>query len=196
MTDLGLSLLEGIQDRNGRSLVRRNSRAAVAWFRQAAKRGDITAVSSLGHAYDVGLGTTVYRDAGKARLAFQWRRRAAGTRDGDAAVDVGYCYQYGIGTRKNSANAKRMFRRAISSRNITPYGRETAMYSLAVQWVDEGKRKLALPLLKRATADGDFPEATSVLDQLKTHSDYTSCRCRRFIHQHLRSHATCALHAR
>jgi TPR repeat protein len=99
MTDLGLNLFEGIQDRRGRSIVRRNPRAAVAWFRQAANRGDSTAASSLGYAYNVGLGTkrnvaqairwyrraarsgnstatynlaTVYRDAGKPVLAFQW----------------------------------------------------------------------------------------------------------------------------
>jgi uncharacterized protein len=163
MTDLGLNLLEGIQDRKGRSIVRRNPRAAVTWFRKAANRGDRTAASSLGYAYDVGLGTkrnvaqakrwyqraarsgdstatsnlaTVYRDAGKARLAFQWWKRAADMRDGDAAVDVGYCYQYGIGTRKNAADAKRMFRRAIASRDISQYGREEAMYHLAVQFID------------------------------------------------------------
>jgi TPR repeat protein len=115
MTDLGLNLLEGIQDRNGRSIVRRNPRAAVLWFRQAADRGDHTAASSLGYAYDVGLGTrrnvahavrwyrraarsgdsgamsnlaTVYRDAGKAGLAFRWWKRAADLHDGDAALDI------------------------------------------------------------------------------------------------------------
>ena len=191
MTDLGLNLLEGIQDRKGRSIVHRNPRAAVRWFRQAANRGDHTAASSLGYAYDVGLGTrrnvaqatrwyrraarsgdsgatynlaTVYRDAGKAGLAFQWWKRAADMHDGDAAVDVGYCYQYGIGTRKNSANAKRMFRRAIACRDISQYGCEEALYHLVVQLIDEGKRQLAVPLLKRATADDDYPEAASGID--------------------------------
>jgi TPR repeat protein len=223
MTDLGLNLLEGIQDRKGRSIVRRNPRAAVTWFRKAANRGDRTAASSLGYAYDVGLGTkrnvaqairwyqraarsgdstatsnlaTVYRDAGKARLAFQWWKRAADMRDGDAAVDVGYCYQYGIGTRKNAADAKRMFRRAIASRDISQYGREEAMYHLAVQFIDEGRRRLALPLLKRATVDDDFPEAASVLNQLKTESDYVPCRCKRSINKQLRGHTKCSLHSR
>jgi TPR repeat protein len=223
MTDLGLTLLDGIQDRKGRSIVRRNPRSAVTWFRKAANRGDRTAASSLGYAYNVGLGTmrdvaqairwyrraarsgdstatsnlaTVYRDAGKARLAFQWWKRAADMRDGDAAVDVGYCYQYGIGTRKNVANAKRMFRRAVASRDISQFGREEAMYHLAVQFIDEGKRQLAFPLLKRATADDDFPEAASVLNQLKTESDYVPCRCKRSINKQLRGHTKCSLHAR
>jgi TPR repeat protein len=223
MTDLGLNLFDGIQDRRGRSLVRRNPRAAVTWFRRAANRGDGTAASSLGYAYDAGLGTkrnvsqairwyrraarsgnsiaasnlaTVYRDAGKADLAFQWWKRAADMRDRDAAVDVGYCYQYGIGTRKNAANAKRMFRRAITSREISQWGREEAMYHLAIQFIDEGKKRLAFPLLKRATADDDFPEAASVLNQLISESDYVLCRCKRFINKQLRGHAVCSLHDR
>jgi TPR repeat protein len=223
MTELGLNLFEGIQDRKGRSIVRRNPHAAVAWFRQAANRGDSTAASSLGYAYDIGLGTkrdiaqgirwyrraarsgdstatynlaTVYRDVGKAALAFQWWERAADMRDGDAAVDVGYCYQYGIGIRKSTANAKRMFRRAIASKDISQYGREEAMYHLAVQFIDEGKRRFAVPLLKRAAADDDFPEAASVLKQLNTNADYVPCRCRRFINKQLRGHTKCSLHAR
>jgi TPR repeat protein len=138
---------------------------------------------------------TVYRDAGKAGLAFQWWKRAVDMRDGDAAVDVGYCYQYGIGTRRNTANAKRLFRRAIKSKDISQYGREEAMYHLAVQFIDEGKRQIAIPLLKRAAADGDFPEVALVLKQLDTNSDYDPCRCRRFINKQLRGHTKCSQHA-
>lgn len=117
-------------------------------------------------------------------------------RDGDAAVDVGYCYQYGIGARKNTAMAKRFLRRAIVSKDISQYGREEAMYHLAVQYIDEGKRQFAIPLLKRAAADDDFPEATLVLKQLTKDSDYGPCRCRRFINKQLRGHTKCSLHAR
>jgi hypothetical protein len=104
--------------------------------------------------------------------------------------------KYGIGTGKNSANAKRMFRRAIGSGNITDYGREEAMYHLAIQFIDEGRLWLAIPLLKRATADDDFPEAASVLNQIKTKSDCIPCRCKRFINKKLRGHTKCLLHTR
>jgi len=77
-----------------------------------------------------------------------------------------------IGTRKDAANAKRMFRRAIASRDISRYGRKEAMYHLAVQYIHEEKRRLAFPLLKRATGDKDFPEAASILNQLNTLSYY------------------------
>jgi TPR repeat protein len=223
ITDLGLTFLEGIQGRNGQSIVRRNPRAAVALLHQAATSGDTAAASSLGYAYDTGLGTkpsvkkairwyrravrggsstaatnlaTIHRDAGNSRLAFQWWTRSEEMFDGDAAVDVGYCYQYGIGTRRNAANAKRMFSRAIASRNISQYGREEAMYHLAVQYIDEGKLRLALPLLKLAAADGDYPEAASVLKQIETKSDYVPCRCKRLLNKSLRGHSKCLLHAR
>jgi TPR repeat protein len=223
MTELAITINDGIRDANGRILVRRNAPYAFRLLRRAVESGDENAAGSLGYAYDVGQGTKrnvaqairwyrravrlgdagsannlaiVYRDAGKAVLAFKWWERAADMRDGNAAVDVGYCYQYGIGTRKNTAKAKRMFSRAIASKDISQSGREEAMYQLAVQYIDEGKRKFAFPLLKRATADGDFPEAASILDQLNTNTDYDPCRCRRFTNKQLRGHTKCSLHPR
>lgn len=223
MTDLGLNLFEGIQDRKGRSLVRRNPRSAVRWFREAASRDDPSAAASLGYAYDVGLGirrnleqairwyrraaklgnsgaasnlATVYRDAGKARLAFQWWKRAADMLDGDAAVDVGYCYQYGVGTRRAPIRAKHTFRRAVASKHISQHGREAAMYHLALQFIDEGRKSLAIPLLKRASEDGDFPEAAAVLLQMAIKSPYIPCRCRRLTNKKLRLNAKCSLHPR
>ncbi len=223
MTDLGLNLLEGIQDRKGRSLVRRNPKAAVAWFLKVATQGDSCAAGALGYAYDVGLGTprnidqairwyqraaqsgsttaasnlaTVYRDRGKARQAFQWWMRSADMGDGDAAVDVGYGYQYGIGVRRDPTRAKLMFKGAVASRNITQHGREEAMYHLALQFLDEGKRRSAIPLLKRANADKDYPEAAMVLHQIETDSDYIPCRCKRLTNKCLLGHANCPLHPR
>jgi TPR repeat protein len=223
MTELAITINDGIRDANGRILVRRNAPYAFRLLHRAAESGDENAAGSLGHAYDIGQGTkrnvaqaihwyrraarsgdstatsnlaTVYRDAGRARLAFQWWKRAADMGDGDAAVDVGYCYQYGLGTRKSRANAKGLFRRAIASKDITQYGREAAMYHLALQFIDEGKPNLASPLLKGAAADDDYSEAASVLDQLKSNSDYIPCRCRRFIDKTLRGHAMCPLHGR
>lgn len=223
MTELAIIINDGIRDANGHVLVRRNAPYAFRPLHRAIQSGDEHAAGSLGYAYDVGQGTkrnvaqairwyrraarsgnstaaynlaTVYRDAGKAVLAFQWWERAADMCDGDAAVDVGYCYQYGIGTRKNSANAKRMFRGAIASRDISQYGREEAMYHLAVQFIDEGKQQLAFQLLKRAAADDDFPEAASILSQLNANSAYVPCRCRRFINKQLRGHTKCSLHPR
>ncbi|MBN8281067.1 MAG: sel1 repeat family protein [Gammaproteobacteria bacterium] len=221
VTALGLNLLEGIQDRTGRSLVRRNPRVAVSLLHRAATKGDAIAAGALGYAYDTGLGAkpsikeavrwyrravrggnstgagnlaTIYRDAGNLRLAFRWLMRSAQMGDGDSAVDVGYCYQYGIGTRKDAGRAKRQYRRAIASGDISQYGREEAMYHLALQYIDEGRPKLAVPLLHRATEDDDYPEAASVLRQITSGRDCVPCRCKRFINRALRGHAACELH--
>jgi TPR repeat protein len=223
MTELAITINDGIRGPNGRVLVRRNAPYAFRLLRRAVESGDENAAGSLGYAYDVGQGTrrnvvqairwyrraatsgdstatfnlaTVYRDAGKATLALQWWKRAVNMRDGDAVVDVGYCYQYGIGIRKNTANAKRLFRRAIVSKDISQYGREESMYHLAVLFIDEGKWQFAIPLLKRAAADDDFPEAALVLKQLTKNSDYDPCRCRRFVNKQLRGNTKCSVHAR
>jgi TPR repeat protein len=115
-------------------------------------------------------------------------------KDGDAAVDTGYCYQYGIGVRRDSAKAKSLYRAAVKSRNITEYGREAAMYHLALQLVDEQKSTLAVPLLERASSNGDFPEAAAALRALQRGTKFKPCRCRRFIKKNLLGHAKCPMH--
>jgi uncharacterized protein len=126
ITDLGLTLADGIQDRNGRCLVRRNPAYSVRLLRRAAQMGDRSATGSLGYAYDVGRGirrdralallwyrraahmgdcgaatniATVFRDEGNLKRAHRWLLRAVKMGDGDAAVTAGYGYLYGIGAR-------------------------------------------------------------------------------------------------
>lgn len=222
MRDLGLTWLEGIQDRYGRALVRRNPRAALRLLRDAFAHGDTRAAFSIGYAYDVGLGTkrdqqqalrwyriafragvggsanniaTVYRDAGKLALAFRWWKRGGDLGDGDATVNVGYCYFYGIGTRKNPSLARRELRRALKSKDISESGREEALYHLAVDFVDHGKTRFAIPLLTRAAKDDDYPEAAAVLTQIQRGISVVPCRCRRDIGKNLRGHARCPQHS-
>jgi tetratricopeptide (TPR) repeat protein len=223
MCDLGMWLQEGFQDRKGRSVLRSDPAYSFRLLKTAAEGGYKEAAASFGYAYDVGLGTrrsrrqavrwytvdyrngrsggaanlaTVYRDLGDLRRAFGWWMRAAAMGDGDAMVDAGYCYQYGIGVRKNIAVARRLYRRAIPARDISMWGREEAFYHLAVSYLDADKPKLALPLLKRAAKDGDYPEAAAVLRQLDAKEAVEPCRCRRFIRKSLRGHAECAVHPR
>jgi TPR repeat protein len=221
IAELGLTLFEGIQDRLGRSLVRRNAGYAVRLFKRAAKHGDVTAIDSLGYAYDVGLGvsrnksealrwyrravrlgsstaamnaSTVYRDRGQLSRAHHWLMRAASMRDGDAAVDAGYDFLYGIGVRRDLRCARRMFNRALRIRDISTYGREEALYNLAIAYVDGGRPSLAVPLLTRACRDGDYPEAASLLAQIRANGPLSPCRCRRFLNKRLRGHAKCLQH--
>jgi TPR repeat protein len=120
--------------------------------------------------------------------------RAAAMGDGDAMGDAGYCYQYGIGVRKDIASARRLYRHAIAARDISMWGREEALYQLALMYLDAGKPRLAVPLLRRAAKDGDFPEASAVLGQIRAKGEIQACRCRRFIRKSLRGHAKCSVH--
>jgi TPR repeat protein len=223
MCDLGMWLQEGFQDKKGRAVIRSNPAYAFRLLNAAAEKGDAQAFVSLGFAYDTGLGTrrsksqavrwyrqayrsgqslgaanlaTVYRDAGDFRRAFAWWMRAVVMGDGDAMGDTGYCYQYGIGVRKNIAAARMLYKRAIASRDISMWGREEALYHLGISYIDAGKRKLALPYLKRAAKDGDYPEAEAVLEQIRSKLPIEPCRCRRFILKTLRGHTLCQVHPR
>jgi TPR repeat protein len=221
MTELGLTLADGIQDSKGRVLVRRDASYAVRLFRRALANGDESAASSLGYAYDVGSGVrrntalalvwylravrhgdtgaaaniaTVYRDRGDLRAMFRWQMRGAAMGDGDAMVDAGYSYQYGIGVRKNVGSARKLFRRAIASKNISMWGKEEGLYQLALSYLDADKASAVLPLLKRAGQDHDYPEAEALLAQISRKSSIVACRCRRGIDKKLRGHARCLLH--
>jgi TPR repeat protein len=223
MSDLGMWLQEGFQDKKGRAVIRRDPAYAFRLFKRAAATGYAQAFASLGYAYDVGLGTrrnksramywyirayrngqsigaanlaTIHRDRGELSSMLHWWMRAAALGDGDALGDAGYCYQYGIGVRKSIASARRLYRRAIASRDVSMWGREEALYQLAISYLDAGEPKLALPLLKRAAKDGDYPEAAALISQLAAKDVVQPCRCRRFINRDLKGHAACPIHAR
>ena len=113
----------------------------MAWARSPTSAWPFTGIT-------VPLGTEIprskqygdsYRDDRKFRRMFQWYMRAVKMGDGDAAVRFGYCYQYGIGTRRDPSLARHMFRRALTSRDISDLGREEAMYHLAVSFVPQWK---------------------------------------------------------
>lgn len=224
METFGLNVREGIRNRHGRLLVRQNSRLGFLYLLKAATLGNANCVSSVGYSYDVGLGVkqnkqralwwykraarnkdsiafnniaTIYRDKRKFRLMFQWWKRGAITgKDGDSAVDAGYCYQYGIGTKCDVIAARRLYRYASKSTNISEWGREAAMYHLAVSYIDKNRITAALPLLERANRDNDYPEANKLLEQIKAGKHPTPCRCRRMIRKSLPGHKECPIHKR
>ena len=107
-----------------------------------------------------------YRALGNRRRAFEWWRRAAGPDDGDSFVEVAYCLHYGIGVTRDPAAAMKAYRDALKSRSITAHGWEEALYHLAVAHLDMGgkaRRERAITLLRRASADGDYPAASRLL---------------------------------
>jgi hypothetical protein len=54
MTELAITINDGVRDGDGRVLVRRNAPYAVRLLRRAVESGDENAAGSLGYAYDVG----------------------------------------------------------------------------------------------------------------------------------------------
>jgi TPR repeat protein len=224
MEELGVWYRDGERDRAGRVVIPKVPRAAFRLISGAvARSGGRIGAFSLAGLYDRGIGTkpdwklalfwyrralrdvpqgaasniaTVYRDRCKFRAMLAWWLRAAKAGDGDAAADVGYCYQYGIGARKDAALARRFYRRAITSRDICELGREAALYYLAVVEIDAGRIKQAVPLLRRATKDKDYPQAMLLLGQIEAKGEIVPCRCRRDIDKRLPGHARCPLHPR
>lgn len=89
-----------------------------------------------------------------------------------------------------------MFQNALQSTNISQLGREEALYNLAVAEVDSGKTRRAIPLLEEANRDNDYPEAATLLSQIRAKSKPKPCRCRRLLDSHLPGHATCPQHVR
>jgi TPR repeat protein len=170
--------------------VPRDTDAAIRWYRAAWRAGATTAASNL---------ATVLRDRSDLAGAFRWWRRAAAVGDGDALVDVGYAQQYGLGTRRNPRLARASFESAIHSSQITEFGREEAMYHLAVLLLDEGSasaRRRARSLLRRASAGGDFPEAAGLLAAARAGSPSVRCRCRRGYARKGLGQAECPAHPR
>jgi TPR repeat protein len=221
MTELAITINDGIRDANGRVLVRRNAPYAVRLLRRAVDRGDANAAGALGYAYDVGLGVPrnkvialrwyrcavrhgdygaagniaiVYRDRGDLRRAHRWALRAMEMGDGDDAVTAGYNYLHGIGVRRDVAMGRRLLLRALRG-DTSGYRREEALYNLAVTHADSGNRRRAIQLLMRANKDGDYPEAAALLTQLKAMTGLTPCKCRRHLLKNLNGHAPCPQHA-
>jgi TPR repeat protein len=221
ITELGLNLFEGVQDQNGRMLVRKNAPYAVRLFRRAAEAGDAGAAGSLGLAYDAGRGirsnkklalkwyrravrlgdsaaanniSTVYRDSGDLRRAHHWMMRAVKMEDTDAALSAGYNYFHGIGVRRNIGAARLLFDQALHGVDTSGYGREEALYNLALADIGDGNRDSALQFLERANQDDDYPEAKALLAQLRSKAELTPCLCRRHLNKGLLGHARCPLH--
>ena len=141
-------------------LVQPSARAAVRWFRKSAMAGNADGQNYLAGCLSSGNGVMrddaealrwykravrgernfcavmnlakFYRDHGNHRRAMFWHQRAASWGDGDAFVEVGRSYYAGVGVKRDPQRGVRCFRKAIRSENITQWGREDAMYSLAL----------------------------------------------------------------
>ncbi len=154
------------------SILSRETQYIRKW-RLKALRGDSTAMSNVAAAY---------RILRRFSCAARWYRKAAATGDGDAMTDWAYCLHYGMGVRRDERAAEVMYRSAVRSRFITELSREESMYQLAVLLLARqtpGSRRSAMRLLRRAGADGDYPQAARLLQQVAVGERGPLCGCRR-----------------
>jgi hypothetical protein len=97
-------------------------------------------------------------------------------------LEVAYCYDHGIGVQRDDTAAARYYEAAIRSSNISQYDQEEAMYHLAVLLMekrDDGAvRRRVVNLLRKANADGDYPQAAEFLASMDT-PEFEPCACRR-----------------
>jgi TPR repeat protein len=167
--------------------VRERELAYLRRQRVRLRKGDHFAAANIAAAY---------RILGKHALAFRWWKRSAEQGYGDELLEVGYCYQHGAGVRRDTRAAERAYRAAISSRNVTQFGREEAMYHLAVllfQRNQDGSSSEVRRLLRRANADGDYPQAAILSSNVSATGVNEVCVCRRGLRRGL-SVLKCPLH--
>ncbi len=154
-------------------------RLYIRKWRPKAIRGDSVAMSNVAAAY---------RILENFKLAAKWYRRASKYKNGEALIEWGYCLQHGVGVRNDDRAAERAYRAAIRSKWITDYGREEAMYHLAVLLLGRrsaASRRAAARLLRVSNADGDYPQAEALLPIVNSADIREVCVCRR----HLRPNA-------
>ncbi len=148
-------------------------------WRPIAIKGDMAAMSNVAAAY---------RIIENFKLSARWHKKAAEKGNGDDMVDWGYCLQHVIGVRKDEKAAERAYRSAIAFECITEYGREDAMYQLAVLLLNQhsaASRRAAKRLLRRANKDGDYPEAEALLQLIENGEVQNVCICRRHLRPRL-----------
>jgi TPR repeat protein len=168
-------------------------RSEIAKLKKLVRSGDAMQISNI---------AATYRMAGNRRRAFEWWKRAAERRwkDGSSSMELGYCYQYGIGVRRDPRLACGAYRAAVRSQWIDEYSREEALYHLAVAYLDldsgQRGRRRAAKLLRVAASDGDYPQASDLLDCLDSPGPLSVCRCRRGLRRSLGGQVQCAVHAR
>lgn len=155
---------EGLQDRNGNTIVRRDARAEARHVKRAAELGDANGMTALagillargaqtkhfakaarlyarayriGHAHAAFNLAVAYLNLGRHRRAVSWFQRAAARGDMSAVLQLAHAQIYGLGTRRNAAAAtEKLLRLARTPRALTQFEREHALLLLANAHLD------------------------------------------------------------
>lgn len=150
MNDLGALLRDGLTDRRGRTILKRDLRASIRYFSEAAHLGDRNAMDSLATALAYGtegsgkiatpavaealrwyrravrLGgdcynlAVTYQNCGQYRKAVAWFRRSASEGSIEALLSLARAELYGVGTRRNLAGGMAKLRRVAMAKRNAP----------------------------------------------------------------------------
>lgn len=142
-----------------------------------------------------------YRSLGRSRLAFNWWKKGADAGNAEDALEVAICYQHGIGVRKNQNAALRYYLQAVRAKKIiqiSPYGLEEAQYLLATYLITNNcspkNRRIAVGLLRKASAEGDYRQADTLLKAIRSKTKLRICSCRRGLKRSYGGSIGCPLH--
>jgi hypothetical protein len=137
-----------------------------------------------------------YRILGKYRLAFEWWQRGVEAGDESCHLETGYCYHHGTGVQRDLKAAEREYERCIAGYWVSEYEREEAMFHLATLKIAMNGakgRQAATRLLKKATLDNDYPQASELIKDIRAGRTDSICVCRRFLRPLLKKRM-CPLH--
>lgn len=120
------------------SVLPKDERQAISWYRQAAEQGYAGAQLNLGLAYESGIAGSPDVSA-----ALQWITKAANQGSAMAQDTVGYFYSHGIGVHRDDIEAATWFRKAAQQ------GMAGAQYNLGTMYeqgigVDQNRDKAEL----------------------------------------------------
>ncbi|HTA75940.1 MAG TPA: zinc-ribbon domain-containing protein [bacterium] len=94
------------------ALTAKNYTSAIAYYQQAALKGDAAAENFMGWFYQNGLGVKTDNGA-----ALDWYKKAAAQGSSSAETNVGWCYQNGLGVATDTREAIAWYQKAIALGN-------------------------------------------------------------------------------
>jgi TPR repeat protein len=116
--------------------IKKDRRAAFAWYKRAARNGDLCAIGNVG---------LHYREDGNEERARFWLRRAVEAGDGDSAFELARLYAKRRDIGQNRFKTVHYLWLAVRSRSITPSAKEAAQAMVAKFASAErpGRRRIA-----------------------------------------------------
>ena len=122
-SSLGYIYMDGhVDDSDANIIIRKNTKEAMVWFRNGAKKGGMYSQREMGRAYHYGHGNVKqnYQTAGF------WYRKSAEQGDPVSSCSLGDLYKNGNGVVQSDKNAMKWYGKAAEKGNVT------AMYNLGV----------------------------------------------------------------